>query len=117
MSKRSDELLIIDILESINKIFQYTAGLDAAAFIQNAEKADAVIRNIEVIGEASGNLSEAFQARHSEIPWAQIVSMRNRLIHGYFGVSLPTIWQVVCVDIPELYEKLMRFPQASAPRD
>lgn len=110
MSKRSDALLIFDILESIEKIFQYTAALDEKEFLQNSEKSDAVIRNIEVIGEASSKLSAEFQARHSEIPWAQIVSMRNRLIHGYFGISLPTIWQVVCVDIPELYEKIRRLP-------
>jgi len=108
MSKRSEDLLVMDMLESMEKILLYTEGLNETAFIKNTEKADAVIRNIEVIGEAAGNLPAEFQLKHSDIPWSQIVSMRNRLIHGYFGVSLLTIWQVVCVDIPELYEKLKR---------
>ena len=106
MPRRSDDLLIQDMLESMDRIIQYTAGLDESSFIKNPEKTDAVIRNIEVIGEASSTLSKEFQERHSGIPWVQIVSMRNRLIHGYFGISLPTIWQVVCVDIPSLHEKL-----------
>ena len=53
-------------------------------------------------------LSDEFQMQHKNVPWPQIVSMRNRLIHGYFGVSLKTIWQVVCIDIPDLYVKLKR---------
>jgi len=52
--------------------------------------------------------SDDFQMQHKDVPWSQIVSMRNRLIHGYFGVSLPTIWQVVCIDIPDLYVKLKK---------
>ena len=108
MSKRSDDLLIMDMLESIEKIILYTKGLSESDFVRNSEKADAVIRNIEVVGEAAGKLSDEFQADHSGIPWSQIVSMRNRLIHGYFGVSLLTIWQVVCVDLPDLYDKLKK---------
>lgn len=108
MSKRSDHLLVLDMLESIEKIFQYTNGLSEDDFIGNSEKSDAVIRNIEVIGEAAGNLSEDFQISNDTVPWRQIVGMRNRLIHGYFGVSLKTIWQVVCVDLPDLYDKLKR---------
>lgn len=108
MPRRSDDLLIQDMLESIDRIFQYTAGLDESSFVENAEKTDAVIRNIEIIGEASSALSKEFQEQHSGIPWLQIVAMRNRLIHGYFGISLTTIWQVVCVDIPSLHEKLTR---------
>ena len=113
MSRRSDDLLVMDILESIEKIFQYTSGIEESAFVQNSEKTDAVIRNIEVIGEASGNLSEEFQSRHPEIPWSQIVAMRNRLIHGYFGVSLPTIWLVVCSDLPVLYSQIKPLSKAT----
>jgi len=93
-------------MESIGAIFCYTKGVDEDAFLANREKSDAVIRNIEVLGEAAGNLSASFQESHPDIPWHQIVGMRNRLIHGYFGVSLKIIWQVVTVDLPVLYEKL-----------
>ena len=106
MSKRSDNLLVLEMLESIEKIIKYTSGWSEEDFLNSNEKSDAVIRNIEVIGEAAGNLSEAFQAVHDRVPWRQIVTMRNRLIHGYFGVSLKTIWQAVCVDLPDLYNQL-----------
>ena len=108
MSKLSDQLLVLDMLESIEKILRYTNGLSEVDFIRNTEKSDAVIRNIEVLGEAAGKLSTEFQMQHNSVPWAQIVSMRNRLIHGYFGVSLPIIWQVVCIDVTDVYGKLKR---------
>jgi uncharacterized protein with HEPN domain len=106
MSNRSDDLLVLDIIESIEAIFSYTKGVTEEAFIANREKSDAVIRNIEVIGEAAGNLSLTFQEQHSEIPWHQIIGMRNRLIHGYFGISLKIIWQVVTVDLPVLHQQI-----------
>jgi len=106
MSNRSDDLLVLDILESIESIFSYTQGVTEDAFIANREKSDAVIRNIEVIGEAAGNLSATFQEQHPEIPWHQIIGMRNRLIHGYFGISLKIIWQVVRVDLPVLHQQI-----------
>ena len=106
MSNRSDDLLVLDILESIEAIFNYTKGVTEEAFLDNREKSDAVIRNIEVIGEAAGNLSPSFQEKYPEIPWHQMVGMRNRLIHGYFGISLKIIWQVVAVDLPVLYKQI-----------
>ena len=106
MSNRSDDLLVLDIIESIEAIFIYTKGVTEEAFIANREKSDAVIRNIEVIGEAAGNLSLSFQEQHPEIPWHQIIGMRNRLIHGYFGISLKIIWQVVTVDLPVLHQQI-----------
>jgi len=107
MSNRSDDLLVLDIIESIEAIFSYTKGVTEEAFIANREKSDAVIRNIEVIGEAAGNLSATFQEKHSDIPWHQIIGMRNRLIHGYFGISLKIIWQVVTVDLPVLHQQIV----------
>jgi uncharacterized protein with HEPN domain len=108
MSNRSDGLLVLDIMESIEAILSYTQGVTEEAFLANREKSDAVIRNIEVIGEAAGILSETFQEKHPEIPWHQMVGMRNRLIHGYFGVSLKIIWQVVVVDLPVLYAQIKK---------
>jgi uncharacterized protein with HEPN domain len=108
MSNRSDNLLVLDMMDSIEAIFNYTQGVTEEAFLANREKSDAVIRNIEVIGEAAGRLSEAFQHQHPEIPWYQLVGMRNRLIHGYFGVSLKIVWQVIIVDLPVLYEQMKK---------
>lgn len=111
MSNRSDDLLVLDMIESIEAVFCYTKDVDEVAFYANREKSDAVIRNIEVLGEAAGNLSETFQQKHPDIPWHQIVGMRNRLIHGYFGVSLKIIWQVVTLDLPVLYGQLKKLPK------
>jgi len=67
---------------------------------------DAVIRNFEIIGEAAANLSDDFAKQHAEIPFQKMAAMRNRLIHGYFGVNLGTLWQVVRDDIPLLKKQL-----------
>jgi uncharacterized protein with HEPN domain len=78
-------------------------------FFADTLKQDGVIRNIEIIGEAANNLREAdpgIAARHPSIPFAQIYGMRNRVVHGYFSVSLPMVWDSVEEDIPELREKI-----------
>ena len=106
MSKRSDKTLLIDIREAVDKILSYTAGLNGESFAGNGMIADAVIRNFEIIGEAASNLSDDFVKQHAEIPFRQMTSMRNRLIHGYFGVNLATLWQVIRDDIPLLKKQL-----------
>ena len=81
-------------------------GLDGAAFAGNSLVVDAVLRNISVIGEAASKLPEEFVRAHPEIEWRKIVGMRNRLIHGYFGVSTPLVWQTIQTHLPDLRDKL-----------
>ena len=101
MSKRSFELLVEDIWESIEKIERYTEGM-TLEFFQNDEKTtDAVVRNFEIIGEAAGRLPEDFTNQHSEIEWVKIIGLRNRIVHEYFGVDLQIIWQILKKDIPD----------------
>ena len=97
------------ILQAADRILDYTKGMSREEFFADTLKQDAVIRNIEIIGEAANNLREAdpgIAARHPSIPFAQIYGMRNRVAHGYFAVSLPMVWDSVEEDIPELREKI-----------
>lgn len=85
MSKRSPQLYLEDIITSIFKIEAYTKDLSFEDFINNQMVVDAVVRNLEVVGEAARNIPEEFSDKHPEVPWQEMVSMRNKVIHEYFG--------------------------------
>ncbi len=93
------------ILEAIARIERYTAGLDGAAFAQNSLVQDAVIRNFEIIGEASRNISKRypdFAATHPSLPLGVAYEMRNAVAHGYFKVDLGIVWKTIQGDLPGL---------------
>ena len=92
---RDYNLYIDDILGAIHQIQTYMAGLDKAAFTKDRKTQDAVIRNLEIIGEAAGKLPEQFQKNTPEIDWRKIKELRNMLIHEYFGINLPIVWDIV----------------------
>ena len=103
-----DDLAYINhILYCIDKIKAYTKGLDYDHFAQNDLIIDAVIRNFEIIGEASKMISENFKQTYYEIPWKEMAGMRDKLIHDYLGVDTGVIWETVQQDIPQL-EKFLR---------
>lgn len=83
MSKREPSLLINDIIESGEKILNYTEGMDYETFIQDPKTIDAVIRNFEIIGEAANRLPESYKENHPEIDWFKIRGFRNRIVHEY----------------------------------
>lgn len=108
MSK-SDTLRIPDylnhILEAIARVDKYTKNMTESAFLADSLVQDAVIRNFEVIGEASRNIERyhpAFAASHSNIPWSDLYTMRNRVAHGYFSVDLQIVWKTIERDLPSL---------------
>jgi len=107
MSKRDSGLLIDDILLAISKIKIYTEGLDFDGFMADSKTVDAVERNFEIIGEAANQLPKSFQEANSAIAWHSIVSFRNRLIHGYFGVDYQIIWYLIKNDLPDLEDKFL----------
>ncbi|MEI8205946.1 MAG: DUF86 domain-containing protein [Kiritimatiellales bacterium] len=76
------------------------------AFLKDKRTQDAVVRNIEILGEATKNISAAFRAQHSDIPWKNIAGMRDKLIHDYFGVNFDVVWSVVQTDLPPLILQL-----------
>ncbi len=104
--KKNDDFFINHILDAINKIEKYTANTDYDDFIKDMMKQDAVIREIEIIGEAVKKLSEKYKDKKSNIPWKDIAGMRDKLIHDYFGVDIDAIWETVLKDIPDLKSKI-----------
>lgn len=95
MSKSDVRLFLQDILECIEKIERYTKDMSFDEFSKNDLVVDAVIRNLEVIGEAVKNIPEDIRLKHPEIPWREIVGFRNIVIHHYFGVDLNIVWTVI----------------------
>lgn len=106
MSKRNWILFVMDILESIEKIEKYISNISYEEFISDEKTKDAVIRNLEIIGEAANKIPEEIQKKYTEIPWFQIIALRNRLIHGYFIVDYNIVWEIVQKDLPELKKKI-----------
>lgn len=99
---RDPRLYLDDILEAIQQIQIYVEGVDKQTFASDRKTQDAVIRNLEIIGEVAGNLSEAMQKNTPEIDWRKIKALRNILVHEYFGISLPIIWDIVNVKLEPL---------------
>lgn len=104
--KKNEQIFLEHILESIRDIETFVKGSSKDRFLKNKEKQYALVRSIEIIGEATKNLPLEFRKKHSAIPWAKIAGMRDRLIHHYFGVDLNRIWRVVKKDIPRLKKQI-----------
>lgn len=103
---RSADLLIDDLLESCRRIAAYTDGMDFEAFVADTKTFDAVLRNLSVIGEVANRLPEAIKGAHPTVPWGDIVGLRNRVVHAYFGVDEQIIWDVVERELPALVAAL-----------
>ncbi len=94
MSKREPSLLVEDIIDSAEKIIEYTQGLTFEMFTSDGKTIDAVIRNFEIIGEAANRLPEEFKFSHSSIDWHRIRGFRNRIVHDYFGIDFSIVWEI-----------------------
>ena len=102
---KEDRVYLQHIRDAIQKIMDYTQE-GKEIFLEDNKGQDAVIRNLEIIGEAVKNLSQKLRDQHSDIPWKQIAGMRDEMIHEYFGVDLDIVWNVVKRDLPVLKEKI-----------
>ena len=102
---RHDGERLRDILEAIERIERYVQqGRDA--FDHNELVQVWIIHHIQVVGEAVRHLSDALRAEHADLPWAQIIGMRNILVHDYFGIDLEAVWSTVVQDLPGLRRKM-----------
>ncbi len=106
MSKRLPKLYLEDISNSISNIEDYTKGITFKDFAQDKKTIDAVVRNLEIIGEASKNIPEKFREGHNEIPWSEMISMRNKVIHEYISVDVETLWKTIKEDLPKLNRQI-----------
>lgn len=101
MKKRIDIDYVEDIINSIFSIEKYTAGMNYDEFLKDDKTYNAVIRMFEVIGEASNKLSIELKQKNKHIPWREIIGLRNKVIHEYFGVNLKVIWTTVELELPQ----------------
>ena len=106
MSKRDLRLLLEDILDACQNILSYTSGMDYEHFSGDKKTIDAVVRNFEIIGEASAMVPEDFKIDHPEIEWRRIIGFRNRIIHEYFGIDYENVWKIKEENIPGLIERI-----------
>jgi uncharacterized protein with HEPN domain len=101
---RRDEVYLLDILIAARKAMLFVEGIDRSEFEDNEVIQNAVIRPLEIIGEASGKISKNFRKLHKEIPWGDMIDLRNRLIHEYFRMDSGAIWDTIHNDLPHLIE-------------
>ncbi|MEW6200760.1 MAG: DUF86 domain-containing protein [bacterium] len=100
--KRDYKLFIKDILDCIRKIEEFAGDMSFEEFVRDEKTKSAVVREIEVMGEATKNIPKAIRERHKDIPWGDMTGMRDKIIHFYFGVDYEIIWKVVKKRLPEI---------------
>jgi len=108
MSERTDKDLLNDIQEAARRIAAYIAAMPYEAFLGDTKTQDAVVRNLEIIGEATKRFPMSVREQYPEIPWTGMAGMRDRIIHGYDTVDLQIVWDVVKQDIPEIKPQIQQ---------
>jgi len=106
--KRDDTVYLHHILDAIGLIEEYTRGMSENEFLANSMAHDAVVRQIEIIGEAARNISDEFQEKHPKLPWAKMVGIRNKIIHEYFNINFAIVWDTVNDDLPLLKKSIKK---------
>ncbi len=104
--KKDPKIFLAHILDSIHLIEEYSTNMTQAKFYKNRPLQDAIIRRLEIIGEAVKNLPTPFKTKYPDVPWKQIAGMRDILIHEYFDVDLLLTWKVVKQELPLIKKKL-----------
>jgi uncharacterized protein with HEPN domain len=102
MSKRNLKVYLDDILESIQQIEEYLDGVSEKEFYKDQVRQDAVLRRLEIIGEAVKQIPDGIRNNYKDVPWRKIAGMRDVIIHQYFGIMLSRVWVAIQRDLPEL---------------
>jgi uncharacterized protein with HEPN domain len=97
-----------DMLENAQRAIQFTKGMDYKSFAKDDKTVYAVIRAVEIIGEAAANIPEEVRAKYPDVPWREVKGMRNKIVHHYFGINMEVVWQTIQEDLPILIEALKR---------
>ena len=105
---RRDPDYLEDILEAVQRILTYSQDLHHEDFLKDQKTQDAVIRNLEVIGEATKNISANLKQQYPQLPWREMAAVRDRLIHHYFGVNIEIVWEIVQQDLPQILPQLVQ---------
>ena len=108
MPKRDNYLLTEDMIGCCKNIFEYTNGTNYEMFIASKTTEDAVVRNFEILGEASRTMGEEIVIIHPEIEWRKMRDFRNLLIHEYFGVDMYLVWKISVTEIPKLKKQILK---------
>lgn len=106
MSERSEEMYLEDMLVAAGRAIAYCEGKTFDEFLRDTKTQDAVVRNLEIFGEAVKKLSDEVRQAQKNVPWTNIAGMRDRLIHNYFGVNWDIVWNVVTNDLPRLIPEI-----------
>ena len=106
MSDRSDLEFLNDIREAINRVKSYTSFMNYKEFLKDKKTQDAVVRNIEIIGEATKNISITIQNKNPDVPWSDMARTRDKIIHFYFGVNYDIVWDVVKEELPKVLKEI-----------
>lgn len=111
MTEKEDFVFIKHILESIEAIEEFSKDLILEELSRNRLKKSAIIREIEVIGEAAKNISNDFTKKYPEIPWKNIIGTRDIMAHKYFGVNIEVVWKIITQDIPQLKKQVLKIKE------
>lgn len=112
MNERNDSVYLQHIFEACRRLQSYTADLSQKEFEENELVQDAVLRQLQVLGEAVKRLSEEVRGTHDHVPWRKIAGMRDKVVHDYMGIDLRMAWTTVQKDVPDLHEAVTSILQA-----
>ena len=106
MSKRGNIEFLSDIKEAVKRIELYIKKMNYEGFLEDTRTQDAVVRNLEIKGEATKNISNGFKGKNPQIPWKKLAGVRDRLIHHYFGINYDIVWVIVKEELPEITSQI-----------